>query len=62
MMTNEKCDHKERKPTWDHVYCLGCGHVWLDGGREWGIAARKDFNSMAEAEFYRDNGRLPEAV
>lgn len=54
------CGHRNSLAAYDHVRCQDCGSVVTDGG--WGIASRKRFKSLAEASFYKRNGRLPDEV
>lgn len=54
-----QCDHRgtARHHGYDHVECE-CGAFMTDSG--WGVASNRWFKSRSEAEFYRQNGRLPE--
>jgi hypothetical protein len=54
------CRHETRDTRWDHSACRSCSAVKTDSG--WGIASNEWFTSLEEARFYRDNGRLPDAV
>jgi hypothetical protein len=54
------CQHKSGTTAhWKYVTCHDCGSVKTDGG--WGIASNKWFKSEAEADFFRINGRYPDA-
>ena len=52
------CSHNDCIIHFTHVTCQSCRMVKTDSG--WGIASRKWFKNLAEAEFYKINGRLPE--
>lgn len=50
----------ETKPSWEWTRCTKCGQIRIGNHSNWGIAAGKYFNSVAEAEFYKKNGKRPE--
>jgi hypothetical protein len=53
-----ECFHTDKEHFWDAVACKSCGAFMTDSG--WGIASNRWFKGRAEAEFYKENGRLPE--
>jgi hypothetical protein len=56
-----QCEHVSCHIAWSYVECRACGAA-LVSGPDWGIAARMWHPSLAEAKFYRDNGRYSEQV
>ena len=56
----EMCQHENGHPSYDLWHCDDCGAVKTGSG--WGVASYRYFNGRAEAEFYRQNGRLPEPL
>jgi hypothetical protein len=54
------CQHEDWFVGFDHTKCKACGAFRPDSG--WGVASRKWFRSRDEAEFFKQNGRLPEAT
>lgn len=59
-VTAPACLHEDTTTHYDFHTCNTCGGFLADSG--WGIAKNKWFKSKAEAEFYKKNGRLPEAM
>lgn len=55
------CGHGDRTTGYDHLRCNQCGAFKTDSDKSWGIARGKWFKDRAHAEFYRDNGRHPDA-
>lgn len=53
------CNHSHKTCGHDNVQCIDCGAFRADTDDDWGIAAGKWFKSRAEANFYKENGRLP---
>jgi len=56
------CEHENTKPSYEYVTCNDCGAIKTDSDRSWGIAKNKWFESLDIANFYKNNGRLPDAV
>lgn len=59
-ITESKCQHKIVVPEYDHSRCTKCGAVHTDGNRSWGVAKDLCFDSLTTANFFKDNGRLPD--
>lgn len=58
--TESPCPHDSGTAKHDHWACNDCGAVKPD--TQWGIASRMWFASIAEAEFYKEHGRLPDSL
>ncbi|MBW9334568.1 hypothetical protein FEE59_13700 [Herbaspirillum sp. RU 5E] len=56
-----ECQHLNKHVGWDYLSCKDCGQ-FLAAGHEWGIARGMWFEDRSHAEFYKKNGRLPEAL
>jgi len=56
------CLHQDGvTPSYEHGTCKACGAVRTGSHEDrWGVAKSTWFNNLAEAEFYKENGRLPE--
>lgn len=58
MSDNNGCPHNDVTVGWDYSTCRKCGSVRTDS--QWGIASLKWFESLEDARFYQENGRIPE--
>jgi len=55
------CLHHSVTASYEHVTCRTCGAVRTGSHEDrWGVAKSTWFKNLAEAEFYKENGRLPE--
>jgi hypothetical protein len=54
------CKHASTRAHWDHVTCTDCYAVRVDSG--WGVASGNWFPSLEVARFYKQHGRLPDAI
>ena len=58
-MSFYNCKHTNTSTGYDHCRCSDCGGYCCDHNRSWGPARGKWFKNESLANFYKDNGFLP---
>ncbi len=58
--TTGDCDHggSDYAPSYTHTNCTVCGAIKTD--MDWGVASASWFDTLLDAKFYQQHGRLPE--